>query len=90
VCVIEDHDESIVDLTSHPPKKIKGWSGILQNQLYIFYTCPVFSIKLINPKNFWILIVSFCWAGSKIEQVLVPVFIYLIGKILDSRFLFFF
>jgi len=24
VYVIEDHDESIVDLTSHPPKKIKG------------------------------------------------------------------
>ena len=82
VCVIEDHNESInVDLTSHPPKKVKGWPRILQNQLYIFYTCPVFSIELINPKSFQILIGSFCWAESKIGQVLVPVAIYLIGKL---------
>jgi len=49
VCVIEDHDESIdIDLTSHPPKKLKGDPEFYR----IFYTCPVFSIELINPKSF--------------------------------------
>ena len=70
-------------------EKLKGDLEFYGTGCASFYTCPIFSIELINPKSFWILIGSFCWAGSKKGQVLAPVSVCLIDKISDSRFLFF-
>jgi len=56
--LIEDHDESIdVDLTSHPKKNLRKEKSKGDLEFYgtgcaSFYTCPIFSIELINPKSF--------------------------------------